>query len=84
MTTVPDLAIEVILDNNPLPRVNSDLYYYQVGYSMEVDRAEEGPVAGNIATSPRHIIAPVDDEHPFDLDGYISNYSGEPLKDKMT
>ncbi len=51
---------------------------------MEIDRAEEGSAAGNIATSPRRIIAPVDDEHPFDLDSYISNYSGKPLKDRMS
>lgn len=25
----------------------------------------------------KHLIAPVDDAHPFDLDSYISGYSGK-------
>lgn len=32
-------------------------------------------IADSLPTA-RHLIVPVDDAHPFDLDSYIANYSG--------
>jgi hypothetical protein len=39
---------------------------------MDIDRVEEHSVS-----SPRRVLVAVDDAHPFDLDSYIANYSGE-------
>lgn len=41
---------------------------------MDIDRVEENSAGGPV---PRRTLVPIDDDHPFDLDGYISNYSGE-------
>lgn len=42
---------------------------------MDIDRLEEAQEASHKNYSRRPAV-PVDDAHPFDLDGYISNYSG--------
>ncbi len=47
---------------------------------MDVDAPEElllpstAPKSGRRSTT-----VPVDDAHPFDLEGYIANYSGAPI-----
>ena len=44
---------------------------------MDIDIIEEAQAAGVSPQSVRKpIIALVDDAHPFDLEGYISNYTG--------
>lgn len=44
---------------------------------MDIDIIEEAQAAGQPTQAFRkHIVAPVDDAHPFDLEGYISNYTG--------
>jgi COP9 signalosome complex subunit 1 len=44
---------------------------------MDIDIIEEAQAAGASSQSVRKpIIALVDDAHPFDLEGYISNYTG--------
>lgn len=44
---------------------------------MDVDITEDNAQSSSSQpSSRRHIIAPVDDAHPFDLEGYISNYTG--------
>ena len=45
-----------------------------IGY-MDIDY-EEGTQTQNTNAGKKRIIAPVDDAHPFDLDGYIANYTG--------
>jgi COP9 signalosome complex subunit 1 len=42
---------------------------------MDIDRLEEAQEASH-KNYPRRLVIPVDDAHPFDLEGYISNYSG--------
>lgn len=44
---------------------------------MDIDQIEEAQAAAPIQTR-RTFVVPVDDAHPFDLESYISNYSGEP------
>jgi hypothetical protein len=48
---------------------------------MDIDIVDEPATYQNNTSSSqstrRPIIAPVDDAHPFDLEGYISNYTGE-------
>ena len=47
------------------------------GETMDIDIIEEAQAAGVSPQSVRKpIIALVDDAHPFDLEGYISNYTG--------
>jgi COP9 signalosome complex subunit 1 len=44
---------------------------------MDVD--EDTTIQQSTSSQPQprtRIIAPVDDAHPFDLEGYISNYTG--------
>lgn len=41
---------------------------------MDIDDDYTQPVSTSPSTS--RIFAPIDDAHPFDLDAYISNYSG--------
>lgn len=44
---------------------------------MDIDTIEEAQASGATAsTTKKPIVAPVDDAHPFDLEGYISNYTG--------
>jgi COP9 signalosome complex subunit 1 len=44
---------------------------------MDIDIIEEAQATGLASQSYRKpVIAPVDDGHPFDLEGYISNYTG--------
>jgi COP9 signalosome complex subunit 1 len=47
---------------------------------MDIDLAESPPVHSSLPHSNgrKPFTAPVDDAHPFDLDSYISGYSGEP------
>ena len=53
--------------------------------SMDVDPIEEVEMAYNgisqneASSSRTQGVIFVDDAHPFDLDAYISGYSGEPL-----
>ncbi|KDR76888.1 hypothetical protein GALMADRAFT_245996 [Galerina marginata CBS 339.88] len=49
---------------------------------MDIDRIEESQ-SQQATTSSRRIVLPVDDAHPFDLDGYISNYSGRTAIDRL-
>ena len=44
---------------------------------MDIDVPEEIQQSSSSYPSSRHIVAPVDDAHPFELDGYISNYTGK-------
>jgi hypothetical protein len=48
--------------------------------SMDVDPIEEVEMTyhGEASSSRAHAVL-VDDTHPFDLDAFISGYSGEPL-----
>ncbi|KAF8240594.1 hypothetical protein L208DRAFT_1449465 [Tricholoma matsutake] len=49
---------------------------------MDVD---EDTIQQSTSSQARtRIIAPVDDAHPFDLEGYISNYSGRTAIDRLT
>ena len=45
---------------------------------MDIDRVEEAQ-NGSSSTPPtkRQIVLPVDDAHPFDLESYSSNYTGQ-------
>jgi hypothetical protein len=45
--------------------------------TMDIDQIEEAQAAAPLQPR-RTFTVPVDDAHPFDLEGYISNYSGEP------
>lgn len=48
---------------------------------MDIDIIEEAQATGLASQSYRKpVIAPVDDAHPFDLEGYISNYTGTSTK----
>jgi len=53
--------------------------------SMDVDLIEEvemtyyGASQTEASSSRAHWAVIVDDAHPFDLDAYISGYSGKPL-----
>ena len=42
---------------------------------MDVDQVEE-PQTQEASAPQKRMALPVDDAHPFDLEGYISNYSG--------
>jgi len=45
--------------------------------TMDVDRVDEpGPSTSNPNVAQKRLTVPVDDAHPFDLESYISNYSG--------
>lgn len=51
---------------------------------MDVDAPEELLLTSTIPKSGRrNTTVPVDDAHPFDLEGYIANYSGVPVADLM-
>jgi COP9 signalosome complex subunit 1 len=43
---------------------------------MDVDEDTVQQSTSSQLPSRTRIIVPVDDAHPFDLEGYISNYSG--------
>ena len=43
-------------------------------YSMDIDRVEDG--SSSTQPTRKQIVLPVDDAHPFDLESYISNYTG--------
>ena len=47
---------------------------------MEVDQVEQQdeyePENGQKSTTTRPTVVVIDDSHPFDLDAYISSYSG--------
>jgi COP9 signalosome complex subunit 1 len=43
---------------------------------MDVDLTDEQVAAAAQQQSKKPIIVPVDDAHPFDLEGYISGYTG--------
>ena len=43
---------------------------------MDIDRVEDNTAGVSVQT---RVLVPVDDNHPFDLESYISNYSGEHL-----
>lgn len=49
---------------------------------IEIDDFEQSGYAGTMASTKlvdkRPSIVPVDEAHPFDLDAYISGYSGAP------
>lgn len=49
--------------------------------SMDVDPIEEVEMSyrGETSSSRGHGAVIIDDAHPFDLDTFISGYSGEPL-----
>ncbi|KAF8153316.1 26S proteasome subunit RPN7-domain-containing protein [Crassisporium funariophilum] len=51
---------------------------------MDIDRIEEAQ-QGSSSTPPtrRTIVVPVDDAHPFDLESYISNYTGRTAIDRL-
>ena len=46
---------------------------------MDIDIVEESQQGGSGQSPRRPIIVPVDDAHPFDLEGYIANYTGKSL-----
>jgi len=51
---------------------------------MEIDRIEEASASGaNFVPAQKRIVALVDAAHPFDLEGYISNYSGRTVIDRL-
>ncbi|KAK7042489.1 PCI domain-containing protein [Favolaschia claudopus] len=50
---------------------------------MDVDIPEEQTAQSSTHHVRKHNIIPVDDQHPFDLDGYISNYSGRTAVDRL-
>ncbi|KAJ2921868.1 hypothetical protein H1R20_g15224, partial [Candolleomyces eurysporus] len=51
---------------------------------MDIDIIEEAQAAGASSQSVRKpIIALVDDAHPFDLEGYISNYTGRTAIERL-
>ena len=43
---------------------------------MDIDRVEETHGSSSTQPARRQIVLPVDDAHPFDLESYISNYTG--------
>ncbi|KAK0484432.1 26S proteasome subunit RPN7-domain-containing protein [Armillaria novae-zelandiae] len=49
---------------------------------MDVDAPEETTQAST-SQPKRSFTVPVDDAHPFDLEGYISNYSGRTAVDRL-
>ncbi|TFK28247.1 G protein pathway suppressor 1 [Coprinopsis marcescibilis] len=51
---------------------------------MDIDIADEShqPQTG-FSSTRKAIIAPVDDAHPFDLEGYISNYTGRTAIERL-
>ncbi|KAJ7628348.1 26S proteasome subunit RPN7-domain-containing protein [Roridomyces roridus] len=49
---------------------------------MDVDIPEES-VAQSSSASSKKLFVVVDDAHPFDLDGYISNYTGRTAVDRL-
>ncbi|KAF9484272.1 G protein pathway suppressor 1 [Pholiota conissans] len=49
---------------------------------MEIDQIEEAQAAAP-QTTRRALVVPVDDAHPFDLESYISNYSGRTAIDRL-
>ncbi|KAJ6590942.1 26S proteasome subunit RPN7-domain-containing protein [Mycena vulgaris] len=49
---------------------------------MDVDIPEETGQSSTHHTRRPHLV-PVDDLHPFDLDGYISNYTGRTAVDRL-
>lgn len=45
---------------------------------MDVDIVEDSKIQeGTSSSDKKFIVLPVDEAHPFDLESYISNYSGE-------
>ncbi|KAF9531186.1 26S proteasome subunit RPN7-domain-containing protein [Crepidotus variabilis] len=50
---------------------------------MDIDRVEDNLPGSSSFAAPKRIIAPVDEAHPFDLDSYISNYSGRTAIDRL-
>ncbi|KAG7445325.1 G protein pathway suppressor 1 [Guyanagaster necrorhizus] len=50
---------------------------------MDVDAPEENTQAST-SQPKRSFTVPVDDAHPFDLESYISNYSGRTVVDRLT
>ncbi|KAH6877424.1 G protein pathway suppressor 1 [Coprinopsis sp. MPI-PUGE-AT-0042] len=53
---------------------------------MDIDIVDEpATYQGNSSNQPtrRPILAPVDDAHPFDLEGYISNYTGRTAIERL-
>ncbi|EAU83783.2 G protein pathway suppressor 1 [Coprinopsis cinerea okayama7 len=51
---------------------------------MDIDTVEEQPFnLPSLPSSRRPIIAPVDDAHPFDLEGYIANYTGRTAIERL-
>ena len=66
------LKKEILAFPSPLPTTTKHAI-------MDIDVIEESQ-QGNSGQSPRRpIIVPVDDAHPFDLEGYIANYTGKSL-----
>ncbi|KAJ6613626.1 G protein pathway suppressor 1 [Mycena sp. CBHHK59/15] len=49
---------------------------------MDVDIPEDNGQSSTHYNRRSHFV-PVDDAHPFDLDSYISNYSGRPAVDRL-
>jgi hypothetical protein len=43
---------------------------------MDIDIPDDTPLSSEPQPPVRHLTVPVDDAHPFDLDSYISNYTG--------
>jgi COP9 signalosome complex subunit 1 len=51
---------------------------------MDIDHVEETQTQQATTSSRRMMVLPVDDTHPFDLEGYVSNYSGRTAIDRLT
>ena len=54
----------------------ASVYSLYTTTTMDVDEDTTQQSTSSQLPSRTRIIAPVDDAHPFDLEGYISNYSG--------
>ncbi|EDR00057.1 uncharacterized protein LACBIDRAFT_192125 [Laccaria bicolor S238N-H82] len=50
---------------------------------MDIDIIEESQQGGSGQSPRRPIIVPVDDAHPFDLEGYIANYTDRTAIDRL-
>ena len=65
------LAIAIVTSER---RDGTCRYALRLCIIMDIDDDYTQPVSTSPSTS--RIFAPIDDAHPFDLDAYISNYSG--------
>ncbi|KAF9006986.1 G protein pathway suppressor 1 [Cyathus striatus] len=51
---------------------------------MDIDIIEETQGMGSTPSPPKKpLLVPVDDAHPFDLEGYIANYSGRTVIERL-